>query len=274
MQSLPQYYDTANQQWIDMSGVTKKMSQSDIVFVGEFHNHIEGHKIELELLKYFHTNVTVERFALSVEMFERDTQALLTGYLNNELAEGFFTNNSRPWNNYETDYKPLIEYMKLSKRHVIASNIPRRYAAMVSQGNENDLWTMPDVERSYMTDKIYAPHDRYYKIFYDMFKPQNWTDEKIELYYRAQCIKDDTMAMSIAEYVNAGQGAPTKIMSVTGSFHVDYHLGTLDRVKLRLPNIKTLLISIVPWNPSEPVDPKEFLDLADVVIFAAENPEN
>ncbi len=41
--------------------------------------------------------------------------------------------------------------------------------------------------------------------------------ERIWPYYRAQCIKDDTMAMSIAEYVN--QNSNSRVISFQGAFH-------------------------------------------------------
>lgn len=273
-QSLPRYYDTTDRVWITVQNVTNLMAESTIVFVGEYHDHEWGHKIELDLLKKFYSSVSsTDKFALSLEMFERDIQILVSGYLKDQLTEEFFLENSRPWPNYSTDYKPLVEYIKNVKRDVLAANIPRRYAAMVAGGNETYLWHMPENELSYMADKIYAPHDKYYDIFYDLFKKQNWTLDKVENYYRAQCIKDDTMAMSITQYVSACRQAKqsVKIFSVTGSFHVDYHLGTFQRVRRNIPDVKMLLISIIPWNPRDVIKPENYLDLADIVVFAPQN---
>lgn len=80
------------------------------------------------------------------------------------------------------------------------------------------------------------------------------------------------MAMSIVQWYK-NSTMPARLMSFTGSFHVDYKLGTFARVQMQLPQVKMMLISIVSWNEKDPINPEEFADLADIVIFAKENPQ-
>ncbi|KAL0482586.1 hypothetical protein AKO1_014295 [Acrasis kona] len=271
--ALPVFLDTRSNQWITQTQVNKLMADSSIVFVGEQHDHVLGHKMEFDLLKAFCQESANSRIGLSLEMFERDTQSYVTGYMGLQTTERFFKDFSRPWPNYDTDYRPLVEYIKNSTKNsqVIAANIPRRYASLVANGREHDLSTMPDVEKSYMAEEIFAPKDQYWELFRENFK--EWPIEKVERYYRAQCIKDDTMAMSIAQFHKSCQGEPCKVFSVTGSFHVNYHLGTFQRVKLRLPEQKLLLIVVLPWDETKEINRDEFLKLADVVVFVEENKE-
>ena len=170
-----QIYDSRIKKWISMHDAHVAMGEVNMVFVGEIHNHNVGHMIEYQLLSNYYFNTTsigIKHFALSLEMFERDVQTLLSGYLSDQMTRGFFLGNSRPWPNYETDYQPMVEFIHKSKNNstVLAANIPRRYAALVAAGNESVLWEMPVVERSYVAPAIDAPHDEYYKIFYAMFK--------------------------------------------------------------------------------------------------------
>ncbi len=37
------------------------------------------------------------------------------------------------WNNYRTDYKPLVEFAKANNLCFIATSIPRRYASMINK---------------------------------------------------------------------------------------------------------------------------------------------
>lgn len=260
------------------------MAQHEMIFVGEYHDHIWGHKIEFDLLVQLYNNLTGQgstssnlNFAVSLEMFERDTQSWLSGYLSNQISESCFLDNSRPWPNYKTDYAPLVEFVKKQQSRqdvatVLASNIPRRYAAFVSAGDEAVLFKMPGVEQSFMAPKILAPHDQYYTNFYDLMKPSGWDDAKIERFYRAQCIKDDTMAMSISQFFNKSPNMDTRVISYTGSFHVDYRLGLVGKVRNLLPeSTKIMLLSIVPIDPQDPIKPGEYKTLADIVIFAPEN---
>ena len=52
--------------------------------------------------------------------------------------------------NYKTDYKPIIEFAKENGINFIATNIPRRYAAMVSGGGLRAL------ERRRTSEKLYS----------------------------------------------------------------------------------------------------------------------
>jgi len=170
-----QIYDTRIKKWISMHDAHLAMGTVNMVFVGEIHNHAVGHMIEYQLLSNYYYNTTesgIKHFALSLEMFERDVQPIVSGYLSDQMTRGFFLDNSRPWPNYETDYQPMVEFIHKSKNNstVLAANVPRRYAALVAAGNESVIWEMPSVERSWVAPAIDAPHDEYYKIFYEMFK--------------------------------------------------------------------------------------------------------
>src|SRR3954467_8455063 len=71
-----------------------------------------------------------------MEMFERDVQIVLDEYLSDLITEQHFLASSRPWGNYKTDYRPLVELAKEKHLDVIAANAPRRYVNMVSRADE------------------------------------------------------------------------------------------------------------------------------------------
>jgi len=65
-------------------------------------------------------------------------------------------------------------------------------------------------------------------------------------------------------------GAPARVISYTGAFHVERHLGLYYKVQKQLPQVKKLLIDIVVADTSKPIDPSEYADLGDIIIFAPE----
>eukprot|EP00817_Percolomonadidae_sp_ATCC50343_P004234 CAMPEP_0117427952 /NCGR_PEP_ID=MMETSP0758-20121206/7742_1 /TAXON_ID=63605 /ORGANISM="Percolomonas cosmopolitus, Strain AE-1 (ATCC 50343)" /LENGTH=208 /DNA_ID=CAMNT_0005213987 /DNA_START=256 /DNA_END=880 /DNA_ORIENTATION=- len=205
-----------------------------------------------------------------MEMVERDCQSILSGYLADDVTEAFYMANSRPWPNYPTDYKPLVEFCKYQQLDVIAANIPRRYAAFVAKGKEQEVFNMPDQELSYMAPApIQAPKDTgYYTKFYDLMKKNGMDDATIERYYRSQCAKDDTMAMSISNAL--ANDASLNILSVSGAFHVESYLGLYRKVK----SAKKMLINIIPYDSKNPIDPSAYLSTADVLVFAPANPSS
>lgn len=256
-------YDTKMRRNLTPNELLHRLSQNQMVFAGEYHDHDYGHKAELILLEEFHKINTSSPFALSLEMFERDAQAFVDLYVNDQLDETNFLKLSRPWPNYQKDYKQLIEYSKKNFKKVIASNVPRRYASFVAQKKENILFNMPSIELSYMAKNIVSPRDRYWELFEQTMRghvPQ----DKIWDYYRSQCLKDDTMAMSIDEFMSKGD--KPRLITFQGSFHSDEYLGIYYKVKSNVPK---LLIKILPQKEMRNLP--RYMNVSDLLILAPDN---
>ena len=100
------------------------LADADVVFLGESHTDETTHRVELavyeEMLERRQNQVV-----LAMEMFERDVQQALDDYLQAKIDEVAFLSKARPWSNYRTAYRPLIERARTDKLPVIASNFPR-----------------------------------------------------------------------------------------------------------------------------------------------------
>ena len=262
----PAVYDTTAQEWADMAALKEAFQSAQIVYVGELHNHTWGHRVELTLLEtLFSVNSNV---AISMEMFERDIQAIMDGYLAGEVTEEFFLRNTRPWKNYTPDYRPIIEFARAYRLPVLAANVPRRYAAYVAAGKDNILEQLPDYEKNFMAEKILAPEDEYYKKF-SKIMVGHVPPKLIKQYYRAQCLKDDTMAKSIVDFLKNNPEA--KVISYTGAFHSDEHLGVVYKVARQLPEAKNLVVSIIPVEDGNLKTPEKYKHLGNFVLFAPGN---
>ena len=259
---------------IAFSQMADAASRADVVFFGEQHDDAETHRAELALLTAIgerRTNVV-----LSLEMFERDVQPLVNAYLSGTLSEADFREQSRPWPNYGTDYRPLVELAKAKKWPVIASNVPRRLASMVSRRGLVAVDSLVPAERTLVAAELLCPKDQYYTNFVEVMggghagaaQPSapspmsNMTD----LFYQAQCIKDETMAESIAA-ARAKAGADAIVVHFTGSFHTDFGLGTAARVRRRNPSAKTIVVSAVPTPAPDKAKASEFTDRGQFIIF-------
>ena len=123
------------------------MSQSDIVMFGEHHNNSIVHWLQLEAT----TDLSkLSGLTLGAEMFEADNQTQLNNYLKGEIDQKTFDTVARLWNNYPTDYKPLVDFAKENKLHFIATNIPRRFASEVFRGGFKSLEALFDEEKSWV----------------------------------------------------------------------------------------------------------------------------
>jgi len=207
-----------------------------------------------------------------MEMFERDVQPVLDKYLSDEITEEEFLENSRPWPNYETDYKPLVEFAKENELTVIASNIPRRYAAMISKLGMNALDSLSMEEKEFVAKKHNVIDDEYKKRFIQTMKSNMAHSEKmpmgmkmnLETIYAAQCIKDDTMAESILKYHRLPPRR--KVIHFNGEFHSRKHLGTAQKIQHLEPMSKVAVITPImcdekfSWNDDD-LQEGEFLIL-------------
>lgn len=228
----------------------------DVVFFDEYHDQVDIHQAELNFFKQMYQQNN--NMILSMEMFERDVQEIMNKYLNDEITEEEFLTFSRPWDNYKPDYKPLVEFAKENSIAVLASNIPRRMAAQYAKSGDFSLISEED--------KVYLPqkHLVEYEAYYDKFKnymsqgqdskPMKMTPERIELFYKAQCLKDDTMAESINLF--AIHHKNTKVLHVQGSFHGDEHLGVVEKLNKLNPALETVVITPVEAKDYEKVKDK------------------
>lgn len=245
-----------NDEEISLSQAVKIASDYDVVFFDEYHDQTSIHQAEQDFFAEFYGQNP--QTVLSMEMFERDVQPVVDGYLQNEFTEEEFLASSRPWDNYMTDYRPLVEFAKEKNLAVLAANIPRRMAAQYAKTGDFSLISAQD--KMYLPQKHIIEYGAYYDKFKDYMsqgqdsKPMKMTLERIELFYKAQCLKDDTMAESISLFADAHKD--TKILHVQGSFHGDEHLGVVEKLNKLNPDLKTIVITPVEAKDYEQVKHK------------------
>ncbi|MEO7291995.1 MAG: ChaN family lipoprotein, partial [Ginsengibacter sp.] len=125
----------------------KTLQQKDVVLFGEFHNNPISHWLQLEVTKDLKEKRDI---VLGAEMFEQDNQPALDLYLEGKLSAKGLDSMARLWKNYPTDYAPLVNFAKENKIAFAATNIPRRYASMVSKGGFPALDTISAKEKTWM----------------------------------------------------------------------------------------------------------------------------
>src|SRR3954464_1455260 len=101
-------YDTRQQGFSDFEVMLADLARADVVFVGEQHDDANTHRLELAVLE----GLARRRghIILALEMFERDVQEPLDHFSMGHLSEIEFLRASRPWPQYATDYKPLVDF--------------------------------------------------------------------------------------------------------------------------------------------------------------------
>ena len=232
--------DSRTGKTLSLQQMANELKKYDLIFFGEDHDNATLHKLERELVPLLDTK---RELILSLEMFERDVQSDLDAYIENWLTEDEFLAKSRPWSNYQDDYRPLIEYAKQKKITVIAANIPRSIAGKMARTGPDFTDTLPEEDKKWLPNKISYPDDSYKKAFLETLENMHspMMNNNPDWLYQAQCLKDETMAESI---VNALKIKPkARVLHFNGDFHSRYFSGTVSRVQEILPKMKIAVIS-------------------------------
>ncbi len=90
--------------------------------------------------------------------------------------------------------------------------------------------------------------------------------------FSSQVLRDDTMAESIAKHL---QDHPDrKVLHLDGNFHSASHLGTVERLKLRMPDLKIAVINpIAVEDNNSPAWTEEDAATGDYILLVRETPE-
>lgn len=241
--------------------VLKKLRQANIVLFGESHNDPICHWLQLELTQSL---AETNGLTIGAEMFERDNQLGLTQYLTNEIDRSALDTLVRLWNNYKTDYEPIVEFAKSNYIPVIATNIPRRYASMVFKGGFEALEELLEAEKEWIAPLPIA-YDKDLPGYKNMLTMMggNHGGENLP---KAQAIKDATMAFSILEHFSKDK----LFLHLNGSYHSDNYEGILWYLKKERPNLSYYTISTVAQKGITQLE-KEHLGKADFIICIPEN---
>jgi uncharacterized iron-regulated protein len=248
----------------DYEDILKAATKSDVVFFGELHDNPIVHWLELEITKSLFA-ARGKDLILSAEMFETDNQILIDEYFAGIIKESSFETEVRLWKNYSTDYKPLLNFAKENGLKFVASNIPRRYAAVVASGGFEALQNIYPEELKYIVPLPieYDPELACYKEMLSMGSSigGQMGGKVSENLPKAQAIKDATMAKSIVNNWQKGQ----ILIHYNGSYHSDRHMGILWYLNKYNPSIKSITISAVLQDDIEKIS-DENKGLADFVI--------
>jgi uncharacterized iron-regulated protein len=240
--------------------ILKSSLGTDVVFFGEIHDNPVAHWLELELTKGLYSEKD-SNLVVAAEMFETDNQLLIDEYFEGLIKESSFESEVRLWKNYKTDYKPLLDFAKEKGLRFVASNIPRRYAAVVSSGGFEALSGVSAEGLKYIAP-LPIEYDPELPCYKDMLSMMGGTmGHSSDNLPKAQAIKDATMAWSIAGNWHKGQ----TLIHYNGSYHSDRHQGIIWYLRKYVPDINIVTISTVSQDDITSLDEKN-KDQADFII--------
>jgi len=238
------------------------VSSADVVFFGELHDNPISHWLEYEVTADLYGKAGAG-LILGAEMFEADDQLVLDEYLSGQYESDKFEAEVKLWKNYKTDYRPLVEFARKNSLPFIATNIPRRYASMVSRGGFEVLDSLTADARRLIAPlpMPYDPELKCYKDMMSMHGMPGMGGKPNENFPKAQAAKDATMAHFIVSNLKQGQ----TFIHYNGAYHSENYQGIIHYLKLYRPDITVATITTVLQDEIETLHPDN-AGLADFII--------
>lgn len=233
----------------------------DVIFLGEWHDDAANHLAEMDLLRAIHDRA--QQLALSMEQFERDVQPVVDDYMAGRIGEDALISKARAWGNYAESYRPLVEFAKDHRLPVIAANAPASLVRCVGEKGPDFLKTLDPQKRLWAAATLHLEDGAYKDKFMHFLAGSSHgatgagAAAQNARAFASQVLRDDTMAESIALYLQKNPGH--KVVHITGDFHVEGGLGTVERLKDRMPDLKIAVVAPVEAkDPNRPsVSPED-----------------
>lgn len=231
----------------------KNLADYDVVFFGEFHNNSIVHWLQLKVTQAIYEKKNKE-ITLGAEMFERDNQPQINQYLAGKIDAKNLKDSVRLWNNYNTDYQPLLNFAKDKNLNFIATNVPRKYASQTAKEGLESLNKLSQKEKFYIAElpiEVSLETPGYPEMKKMMGDHAEGT--KVMNFISAQAIKDATMAESIMRNLQPGK----TFIHFNGNFHTKEFGGIYWYLKKKNPNLKIAVISVFETENPELKTPEK-----------------
>lgn len=244
--------DGATGERVAFADMLDQLAKANAVFVGETHLDETTHKVELAIYEGV-LQRRENRVVLSLEMFERDVQKTLDDYLAGRIEESAFLMRARPWGNYQTAYRRLIERARQNGVPVVAANFPRPLRRGIGSGDD-PFAKLPEQMRSLVPTKLLANSPAYWRRVDNAVRghlgmmggPRAADDPRLT---DMQSLWDNSMGEACANALD--QHPDSSVLHVCGGFHTAYWDGTARQFAQRKPDAKILTVDIVPVdNPA------------------------
>ncbi len=248
--------------------MVKDLSQSDLVFFGEYHDNPISHWLQLELAEALF-KIKENNLVIGSEMFENGNQLVLNEYLAGYYDEKkMLPEVTQLWSNYKTDYKPILEFAKSNNLKFIATNIPRRYASMLYKKGIDAMSLLSPQALEMIAPNIEKYFDPQVKCYANMAKnmgghiPPNLYNIQL-----AQASKDATMAYFILKNYKKND----LFYHLNGAYHSNEKEGIIWWINKTNPGLTIKNITTLHRSEWDSMTDQEKESIADYCIVVADN---
>jgi len=239
-----------------------RLAGAEVVLFGELHDNTLIHQTQISMTEDLYKKRKGE-LILGAEMFDSDNQLILDEYLAGLILHRHLVAEAKVWDNYETDYRVLVDFAKKHGLKFIATSIPRRYAGLVSREGIKALDGLSGEAKQYIAPLPVAValatpgYREMMEMNLDMGHGMQMNPGNL---VAAQAVKDATMAYFILKNL----ASKKLFLHFNGVYHSQNYGGIYWYLKKVAPELNVLTLSSVETESLEFKD--EYRGLGDFIL--------
>jgi uncharacterized iron-regulated protein len=244
---------------VTLDGAMDMIAGARLVFVGETHDNIHAHVVELAVIQELDRRFP-GRIAIGMEMFRVPQQEALDRWTRGELSERDFLKEAKWYENWGSDfgyYRDILLFARDNGIDVIALNPSRELEREVRKGGVDNV--AEDLREALPEIGPIDPYQR--SVLKAVYGDHIPSEGMFESFLRTQVFWEETMAERVVAYLESPRGEGKTMVTLTGGWHVRYGFGLPRKV------LRRMAVPYVIVLPQEIVIPEGNRDrLMDVAL--------
>jgi uncharacterized iron-regulated protein len=239
-------YNGTTLEKVNLEDVIRTIPKGAVVILGEQHGFGLIQKGQLDVLNALRANG--HKVNVGMEFLDYTNQEDVDNYRNGTLNETDFLKQVG-WGSVSFDfYRDQILFPKAEQgERTFAINSPRWLSGEVSQ---KGIAGLSEEALKLLPPQFQLGRESYKKRFIDLMSGHISSPEKMQRYFEAQSLWDDTMAWNLAKMPVA---LDETIVVVVGQFHVEYGGGLPYQLQQRIKNRPVVTIDELLYYDDEKV---------------------
>ncbi|MBF0256317.1 MAG: ChaN family lipoprotein [Gammaproteobacteria bacterium] len=230
---------------LSFAGLVGQLLDEDVIYIGERHDHLADHQIQLALLEALHHHKV--KLAIGLEWIQRPFQQHLDDFIAGRIDEAEMLRRTQYFSRWGVDYRhyrPIIQLARAQGIPLLGLNAPSELVQAIMQGG---LKSLVDFYVAQLPEEYYFTNEEYEQRLQQVYKQHQGLKSPFSHFYEVQLTWDETMAEQVTRFLESD--SETTLVVLAGAGHLEYGHGIPDRVERRteLPG-KILLPFIADRN--------------------------
>ncbi|PVV09675.1 MAG: hypothetical protein B6D77_09600 [gamma proteobacterium symbiont of Ctena orbiculata] len=243
---------------MDVSSLIEKVSDRQVVFVGETHDQYQHHLNQLAIIKGLHAKHS--DLGIGLEFFFQPYQDVLDRYVAGEIDEADLIRQSEYFSRWRFDYRlyrPIFQYAREHGIPLIALNLE---SEITRQVGKEGIESLSEELKQRLPDEIDRDNQGYRQRLQSIFDAHPHKDGRsFENFLEAQLLWDEGMAQRAAEWMQRNPESHLVILAGVG--HLMYGDGIPKRLSRRIDASQAIILNV---DTAAELDQK----MADYLILA------